>query len=92
MTADPWVYVVLGAISYQIVKMLALTINTLVIEHRRKRFLKLVNIKFPGNKNITYISIDTSDRRSMAKMERQLREQFHLQDDEDEVQDRRGDR
>lgn len=79
MTADPWVYITLGAISYQIVKMLALTINTLVIEHRRKRFLKLVNIKFPDKKNVTFTSIDTSDRRSMAKLERQLRE--YLEDD-----------
>lgn len=92
VSADPWVYIVLGAISYQIIKMLALTINVLVIEHRKKRFLKLVNVKFSDKQNITFISIDTSDRRSMAKLERQLREQFHLQDDEDEVPDRRGDR
>lgn len=81
MTADPWVYFVLGLIAYQILKMLALAVNVMVIEHRKKRFLNLVNVKFPGNKNLTFISIDASDKRSMAKMESQLREQFHLQED-----------
>jgi hypothetical protein len=56
----------------------------LVIEHRKKRFLKLVNIKFPGNKNLTFISIEASDKRSMAKLESQLREQFNLQEDKDD--------
>jgi hypothetical protein len=71
-------YFVLGVIFYQIVKMLALGINQAVINRRSKKFLKLVSVTFPDRENITFISIDTSDKRSMDRLEKQLREQFDL--------------
>jgi len=79
-----WQYFVLGVIAYQILKMLALAINRSVIEHRQKKFLKLVNIEFPDNSKITFIALDTSDKRAMAKLERELRAQFNIPEEQDE--------
>lgn len=77
-----WTYFIFGLIAWQLIKILAMAINNAVIEHRQKRFLKLVNIKFPDNKNLTFISIDASDRRAMRDLERQLQEQFNLPEDD----------
>lgn len=89
-----WQYFVLGVIAYQILKMLALAINHAVIEHRQKKFLKLVNIEFPDNSKITLIALDTSDKRAMAKLERELRERFNIPEGkgEDRGRDRGLDR
>lgn len=71
-------YFVLGMISWQIIKMLALVINRAIIDYRQKKFLKLVAVTFPDKKEVTFIALDTSDKRSMAKLERQFREQFDV--------------
>lgn len=73
-----WQYFVLGVIAYQILKMLALTINREVIERRQRKFIKLVDIVDPYHGTVTFITIDTSDRRAMIKLERQLREKYDL--------------
>lgn len=73
-----WQYFVLGLVAYQILKMLALAINRAVIEHRQKKFLKFVQVTFPDDKKIAFIAIDSSDKRSMSKLERQIREQYNL--------------
>lgn len=78
-----WAYFVLGCISYQLIKMLALVLDRAIRERRQKRFLALVNVTFPDKKSVTFIALDTSDRRSMAKLERQLREQYHLDEAEE---------
>ncbi|HVI77327.1 MAG TPA: hypothetical protein VM715_04055, partial [Candidatus Acidoferrum sp.] len=75
---DWWGYFLLGVIAYQVLKLLTKAINRTVIEYRQKRFLKLVNITFLERKKVTLISVDTSDKRAMARLERQLREQFDL--------------
>jgi enoyl-[acyl-carrier-protein] reductase (NADH) len=74
-----WLYFVLGLIAWQIIKMLALSINQMVIEHRQKRFLKLVEIAFKDQKkDIRIVSVDTSDKRSMKRIEEQLRDQYDI--------------
>lgn len=73
-----WSYFVLGIVAYQIIKMLAKVINREVIEYRQRRLLKLVNITFPNRKDVTFIAIDTSDKRAMKRLERELREQYGI--------------
>lgn len=85
VTADPWVYVVLGVIAYQIGRMVYLVLDQQLRERREKRILKLVNIKFEDDrKDITIITLDTSDKRAMAKLERELRERFNFEEEEDD--------
>ena len=72
-------YFILGVVAWQIIKMLALAFNRAVIEHRQKRFLKLVNVAFTDDrKAVTLVSLDTSDKRTMKRLEEQLREQYDL--------------
>src|SRR3954451_3437591 len=73
-----WAYFLLGLIAWQILKMLALAINRVIIERRQRKFLKLVSIRFPDRKDIKFITVDSTDKRSMQKMERELREQYGL--------------
>jgi len=74
-----WTYFVFGLIAWQIIKTMALVINRAVIEHRQKRFLKLVNIAFKDDrKDITLVSLDTSDKRAMKRLEAELREKFDV--------------
>lgn len=75
-----------GVIAWPFIKLLAKAINRAVIEHRQKRFLKMLNVEFPDKERITLVSLETSDKRAMADLERQLREQF------DEDENRRRDR
>lgn|SRR3954469_4330694 len=81
-----WLYFGLGLIAWPIVEMLALAINRKIIEHRQKRFLKLVNVRFPDRKDISFIVVDTSDKRSMQKMERELRDHYGIEMDDIEDQ------
>jgi len=74
-----WWYFILGGIFYSFLKMIAKAINREVIHHRQRRFLKLVDVMFPGHGNITLITIDTTDKRAMKRLERQLREQFEIE-------------
>jgi hypothetical protein len=76
---NTWVYFVLGMIAWQVIKMLALAINREVIERRQRRFLKLVSVKFKDDReNVTFIALDTSDKRAMKRLEQQLRIEFDL--------------
>jgi short-subunit dehydrogenase involved in D-alanine esterification of teichoic acids len=74
-------YFVLGLIAWQILKMLWQATNRAIIERRQRRFLKLVNVTFPDSKAIAFIALDTSDKRSMQRLERQLREQYDPEPD-----------
>lgn len=76
MISDYWAYFIIGLIAWPFVKLLAKVINRAVVEHRRKRFLKLVSVEFPDNTSITFVAVDTSDRRAMRKMQDQLEERF----------------
>lgn len=84
MTQAQWGYLILGIIAYQILKLLAQAINQAIIERRQKRFLKLVDVMIPGKGKITLISIDTSDKRAMTRIERELREKYDLIEDQPE--------
>jgi hypothetical protein len=87
-----WLYFVLGLIAWQIIKMFVLVINRAIIEHRQKRFLKFVNVEFKDRSKVTFISLDASDKRAMAKLERQIREQYGAPENsgnEDRSRDRR---
>jgi hypothetical protein len=75
---NPWWYIFLGMVSWPFVKVLLLAINRAIVEHRMKRFLKLVSVTFSDKKTVTLISLDSSDKRSMKRLERQLREQHGL--------------
>jgi hypothetical protein len=76
---NTWVYFVLGMIAWQVIKMLALAINREVIEHRQRRFLKLISIKLKDEReNVTFVALDTSDKRAMKRLEQQLRTEFDL--------------
>lgn len=76
-----WAYLVLGLVGYQIVKMMVKVINHEIIQYRHKRFLRMVNIEFPDHTDITFIAVDTSDKRSMDRLKRQLREQYELSEE-----------
>lgn len=72
-------YAVLGLITWPIIKVVALAINRAVIEHRQKKFLKLVSIAFTDpEKTITFIAVDSSDKRSLAQVEADLRKRFDI--------------
>lgn len=77
-------YFVLGLIAFQLIKMLALTINRAVIERRQKRLLKLVKVIFPDHERVLFVAVDASDKRAMAKIEREIRA-YHDEEDEDEI-------
>ena len=84
-----WLYFTIGIIVSPFFRLLALAINRAVIEHRQKRLLKLVSVKFPDHGDVTFISIDANDKRAMAKLERQIREQYDVPDEaEDDYRDR----
>lgn len=88
-----WWFFALGLVVSPLLGLLAKAINQWVIEYRRKRFLKLVKIDFPDNSKITLISVDTTDKRAMAKLERQLRDEYDLialPEDEERGGDRDG--
>ena len=85
-----WLFFSLGLLVWPIIRVLAVALNQAVIDRRTKKFLKLVNVTFPDQEQITFISLDTSDKRAMAKLERQIRDQFKNIQTNDE--DRSGDR
>jgi len=83
MNIEPeWLYFILGLIAWQILKMLAQSINQAIIEYRQKKFIKLVKIEFPDQAKITFMTVDSSDKRAMAKLERRLREEHNLSEPE----------
>lgn len=84
MSGEYLEYFVLGLIAFQILKLLALGINQAVVEHRQKRVLKLVQIIFPENEKVTFVTSDSSDKRAMAKIERELRLYYDSEEDEDD--------
>lgn len=67
-------YFILGIIFYQVLKMLVMATNDVIVERRKKRFIRTARIKFPDNTSIFLAAIDTSDKRTMAKLLRQLQE------------------
>lgn len=74
-----WSYFILGFVAYQIIKMLVKVVNREIIDYRHRRFLRLVNVEFPINSEITFIAIDTSDKRAMKRLEAELRERYELE-------------
>lgn len=90
-----WVIFVLGVIAFQVIKMLALSFNQWVIERRQNRFLKVASLHFPDGGMIIFRSVERSDKRAMASLERQLlqaAEAEKVRVDEEEQQDRGADR
>lgn len=83
-----WTYFILGMVVWQIIKVVAMEVNRFIIERRTKKFLKLVNVVFPDQEQITFIALDTSDKRAMAKLERQIREQYNSPEQADEISHR----
>lgn len=85
-----WLLFVLGVITYQILKMVYLIIDRAIIEHRRKKVVRIVQALFPDNSKITFAAIDASDKRAMAQILKQLEEQGTLtQSDLDYLTDSR---
>lgn len=80
-------YFILGVIAYQVIKMTLTAINNAVIERRQKRILKLVSVLMPDNKRVTYITVDATDKRAMAKVEREIREQYGVELDAEDLRD-----
>lgn len=87
-----WEAFVLGVIVYQIFKMVYLGLNQHLKERREKRLLKMLQITFPDNNKITFITIDANDKRAMAKIEEEVRSHYDIKEDEDENQDRSANR
>jgi len=72
-------YFILGVVAWQIAKLLLVAINQIVIERRQRKFLRLVDITFKGQRDrVTFISVDSSDRRAMKRIEEQYREAYDL--------------
>lgn len=89
-----WGYFVLGLIAYQLIKLLVLSLNQYIIERRQRRVLRLIEITFRGRKAIKFVAVDSSDKRAMAKIERQIREEYGTPEEhhKDRSTDRRRDR
>lgn len=89
-----WAIFVLGVICFQIIKLLALSFNQWVIERRQHRVFRLIEITFPGRKAIKFVAADSSDKRAMANIERQIREEYGTPEEhqQDGDADRRRDR
>lgn len=76
-----WTYFILGMIAYQIGKMFLLVLHKEIDDRRQRKFIKLVSISFPDKKDIRFIAVDSSDKRAMANIERQLRADWDLPKD-----------
>lgn len=77
-----WAYFVLGIIAYQILKMLYLILDRSVSTHREKKVLKLVRVHFPDNSKISFITVDSSDKRAMKKMIDAIKKQYDVTEGE----------
>jgi hypothetical protein len=66
-------YFVLGVIAFQLIKILYLAIDHELRERRQRRFLRAVHVEFPDSTTRTFIAIDTSDKKAMAKLEKEIR-------------------
>lgn len=75
-----WEYFILGIIFYQICKMLILIIRNALKERREKQFLKFISIRFPDS-DITFISIDSSDRQAMENLQKEIYTHYELYED-----------
>lgn len=84
---ENWLFVLLGIVIFQVIKVVARAINRGVIEYRKKKFLKLVNVQFPDNSTITFISADSSDKRSLDKLKRQICQYYEIPVEEQIVND-----
>lgn len=67
-----WAYFVLGVITYQILKMIVLIVRNESIRLHEKRFLRQARITFPDAGTITMTAIETSDKKAMDDLRRQL--------------------
>jgi hypothetical protein len=71
-----FLYFVLGVIAWQILKSLYLILEIELRKRRERRFLNLVNIVLPEHGAVTIIASDTSDKKALAKIEKELRDRF----------------
>jgi hypothetical protein len=67
MVLPDWAIFALGMITFHILKGLWLIVETEVKKYREKRFLKFVQVHFPNHEKITFVTIDATDKRAMAK-------------------------
>lgn len=67
-----WAYFALGVISYQILKMIILIVRNESTRLREKRFLRQARVTFPDAGTITMTAIETSDKKAMDDLRRQL--------------------
>lgn len=82
MDFSQWGYFLLGVVVYQFLKAMAQIVNQMVIEHRRKRVIRLAKVKFPDHTSITFAAVDSSDKRAMDKVIKQLIEQGDLHEED----------
>lgn len=82
MTIPNWGLVLLGVVFFQILKSCWLIFEAEVKKRREKKILKLVRVQFPDASNITYVVMDSSDKRSFTRMVDQIKRHFDIHDDE----------
>lgn len=69
---DTWTYFVLGIIVANIFKAVYKIARQELGRRREKNLLKVVKIEFPDSGTITFSSIETSDKKAMADLKRQI--------------------
>lgn len=74
-------YFVLGIIAFQILKMIYLGLKQNLKERREKRLLKMVQVIFPENEKITFVTVDATDKRAMARIEREIRSHYEIDEE-----------
>lgn len=80
-----WAYFVYGVISWQIVRTFYQALDQVLRERRERRFLKVVNVEFPENVRITFVSVSTSDRKALKDVEKQMRERFDFEEGQEGI-------
>lgn len=67
-----WEYFILGVIAAQIGKMLYLIGREGLERHREKSVLRVARVKFPDNSSVTFTSVETSDKKAMEEIKRDI--------------------
>lgn len=80
---NDWEYFILGVVFFHIAKALWMILNHELHARRQRRFLNLIDVLIPKHGRVTFISVDASDKKSLAALEKELRERFDMDDEED---------
>lgn len=75
-----WQIFIIGVIGATMGRLVYEILKDVATKRREAKFIKLVSVAFP-DKTIAYISVDSSDRRALRELERQLREDYNIPED-----------